>query len=139
MSIKPGDRGKQSMAYKIKLSHQRRPRGLAVLVGRAERAERRKEDMRRALAEAEREGVGLRAEKARAAAYLAGRIGEHERGEAESELALFDAQIATERVVKLDGENVAAMDHVGGLLDALHADLDSIERDLNEYIEKEAK
>ena len=127
------------MAFKIKLSHQRRPRGLAVLVDRAERAERRKEDMRLALAEAELEGVGLRAEKDRAAAHLAGCIAEHERAEAESELLFYDAQTATEKVVELDAENVAGMNNVGGLLDALHADLDSIERDLNEYIEKEAK
>jgi hypothetical protein len=127
------------MAFKIKLGHQRRPRGLAVLVNRAERAERSREEMRRALAEVEFEGVGLRAEKDRAAAHLACCIGEHERAEAESELAFYDAQTSTEKVAELDAENVAAMDHVGGLLDALHADLDSIERDLKEYIEKEAK
>ena len=108
-------------------------------MNRAERAERSREEMRRALAEAELEGVGFRAEKARAASHLACCIGEHERAEAESELAFYDAQIATEKVAELDAENVAAMDHVGGLLDALHADLDSIERDLKEYIEKEAK
>src|ERR1035441_409620 len=101
MSIKPGDRGKQSMAYKIKLSHQRRPRGLAVLVDRAERAERRKEDMREALAEAERDGVRLRAKKDRAAADLVGCIGEHARAEAGSELAWYDAQTATEKVEEL--------------------------------------
>jgi hypothetical protein len=98
------------MAFKIKLSHQRRPRGLHAL-----------------------------AEKNRAAAALMAAGGELERAEAESELVWHDALTATEKLVKLDAENVAGMDHVGGLLDALHADLDSIERDLNEYIEKEAK
>ena len=127
------------MALKIKLKHARRPRGLHVLVNRAERAERSREEMREALAKTELEGVRLRAEKDRAAAHLACCIGEHERAEAESELAFYDAQIATEKVTKLDAENVAAMDQVGDLLGALHADLDSIERDLNEYIEKEAK
>src|ERR1035441_9930642 len=127
------------MSFKIKLSHTRRPRGLHALTDRADRAERQAGVMREALAEAEREGVGPRAEKDRAAVHLACCIGEHERAEAESELAFYDAQIATEKVAELDAENVAAMDHVGGLLDALHADLDSIERDLKEYIEKEAK
>src|ERR1035441_7671591 len=144
MSIKPGDRGKKSMAYKIKLSHQRRPRGLAVLVGRADRADRQAAEMRRgrggagrerrALAGAEREGVRLRAEKGRAAEHLAGSIAEHERAEAESELAFYDAQTATEKAVELDAENVAALDHVGGLLDALHTDLDSLEADLDAFI-----
>jgi hypothetical protein len=90
--------------------------------------------MREALAEAELEGVGLRAEKDRAAAHLACCIGEHERAEAESELAFYDARTATDKVVKLDAENVAAMDHVGDLLGALHGDLDSLERDLNDFI-----
>ena len=122
------------MAFKIKLSHQRRPRGLAVLVDRAERAERRKEDMRRALAESELEGVRLRSKKDQAAAHLAGCIGEHGRAEAESDLAFYDAQIATGKVVELDAENVAAMDHVGDLLGPLHGDLDSLERDLDAFI-----
>jgi hypothetical protein len=78
------------MAFKIKLAHTRRPRGLQALVQEAEREVTRRRQ----------------------------------------ELAIL---------VKLDEENVAAMDHVGGLLDGLHTDLDSIERDLNEYIEKEAK
>jgi CYTH domain-containing protein len=90
--------------------------------------------MRRALAGAEREGVRLRAEKGRAAEHLAGSIAEHERAEAESELAFYDAQTATEKAVELDAENVAAMDHVGGLLDALHTDLDSLEADLDAFI-----
>jgi hypothetical protein len=95
--------------------------------------------MRRALAGAELDGVRLRAEKDRAAAHLVGCIGEHERAEAGSELAFYDAQTATEKVEELDAANVVAMDRVGDLLDTLHADLDSVERDLNEYIEKEAK
>ena len=78
------------MAFKIKLGHTRRPRGLQALVQQAEREVTRRRQ----------------------------------------ELAVL---------VELDAGNVAGMDHVGGLLDALHADLDSIERDLNEYIEKEAK
>ena len=45
----------------------------------------------------------------------------------------------SEKVEELDAANVVAMDRVGDLLDTLHADLDSIERDLKEYIEKEAK
>jgi hypothetical protein len=39
-------------------------------------------------------------------------------------------------LVELDAGNVAGMDHVGGLLDALHTDLDSIEADLDEFIKK---
>jgi regulator of protease activity HflC (stomatin/prohibitin superfamily) len=126
------------MAFKIKLkqSKTRRPRGLHALVDRAETAERQTAEMRRALAETEREGEILRAEKDRAAAHLARCIGEHERVEAESELTFYDVQTETEKVAKLDAENVAAMDHVGGLLGALHADLDSIERDLDEFIKK---
>jgi hypothetical protein len=112
---------------------------LHALVDRAETAERRTAEMRRALAETEREGVRLRGEKDRAAAHLARCIGEHERAEAESELAFYGAQTATEKLEELDASNVVTMDHVGDLLGALHADLDSIERDLNEYIEKEAK
>ena len=122
------------MAYRIKLGHQRRPRGLAVLVDRAERAERRKEEMRQALSEAEREGVGLRGEKDRAAAALMAAGGELDRVEAESDLAFYDAQTATKKAEELDAANVIAMDHVGDLLDTLHADLDSIEADLDEFI-----
>ena len=76
------------MAFKIKLAHTRRPRGLHALQALAQQAER--EVTRR-----------------------------------RQELAV---------VAELDAENVAAMDHVGGLLDALHADLDSIEADLDEFI-----
>src|ERR1035441_2535237 len=72
------------------------------------------------------EGEILRAEKDRAAAHLVGCIAEDERAEAGSELAWYDALTATEKVAELDAEKVAGMDHVGGLLDALHADLDSI-------------
>jgi hypothetical protein len=122
------------MAFKIKLSHTRRPRGLHALTNRADRAERHAGVMRRALAETEREGEILRAEKDRAAAHLVGCIAEHERAEAGSELAWYDALTATEKVAELDAENVAGMDHVGGLLDALHADLDSIEADLDAFI-----
>ena len=96
------------MACKIKLkqSKTRRPRGLHALTDRADRA----------------------------AAHLVGCIGEHERAEAGSELAFYDAQTATEKVEELDAANVVAMDHVGDLLDALHADLDSIEEDLDAFI-----
>src|ERR1039458_3531770 len=124
------------MAYKIKLkqSKTRRPRGLHALTDRADRADRQAAEMRRALAGAELDGVRLRAEKDRAAAHLVGCIAEHERAEAGSELAWYDALTATEKVAELDAENVAGMDHVGGLLDALHADLDSIEADLDAFI-----
>ena len=81
------------MAFKIKLKHKRRPRGLQALQAMVQQAER--EVTRR-----------------------------------RQELAV---------VAELDAENVASMDHVGGLLEKLHADLDSIERDLDEYTEKETK
>ena len=95
--------------------------------------------MREALAEAELDGVRLRAVKAEAHEDLKAAIGEHERAEAGSELAFYHAQTVTENVAKLDAENVAAMDHVGELLADLHSELDSLERDLDEYIEKETK
>ena len=37
-------------------------------------------------------------------------------------------------LVELDAENLAGMNHVGDLLDALHADLDSLEADLDAFI-----
>ena len=121
---------------KIKLKKSRRPH---ALVDRADRADRQVAVMRRGLAEAELEGVRLRADKDEAAVYLANCIAEHERAEGGSELAWYDALTATEKVAELDAENVAAMDHVGELLVDVHGQLDSLERDLNEYIEKEAK
>ena len=124
------------MAFKIKLSHQRKPRGLHALVDRAENAERQTAEMRRALAETERDGVRLRAEKDRAAAHLARCINEHERVEAESELTFYDVQTATEKVAKLDAENSAAVDHAGELVAGLHSELDQLESDLDQFIKK---
>ena len=73
------------MAFKIKLGHTRRPRGLQALVQQAEREVTRRRQ----------------------------------------ELAVL---------VELDAENLAGMNHVGDLLDALHADLDSLEADLDAFI-----
>ena len=124
------------MAFKIKLSHTRRPRGFHALTDRADRAERRREEMRSALAEAEREGVGLRAEKNRAAAHLVGCIAEHERAEAEEELAVFDLRTSTDKLLEMHADTVASMDRTGELLADVHSQLDSIERDLDEFIKK---
>ena len=124
---------------KIKLGHQRRPRGLRVLVDRVERAERSKEDMRRALAEAEREGVGLRAEKDRARENLEAVIGKYERGAAEEELAVFDLRTSTDKLLELHAETLASMDRTEQAVTEFERLATELERDLNEYIEKEAK
>ena len=127
------------MAYKIKMGHQRRPRGLAVLVDRAERAERRKEDMRRALAEAEREGVGLRAEKDRAAAHLVAVLGEVGRAEAAEELAGYDLRATTDRLLDLHAETLASMDRFEELQSDRDDQLTVLENDLDDFIRKGGK